>query len=409
MPILPDSAYQFPLPEMVKIKQRFQDEKIDNISAAVEKEIFREDVASQIKKGQSVAVLVGSRGIRDIKEIVKTTIDCLHKMGAKPFIVPAMGSHGGATVEGQKAVLEGYGITEQYIGAPIRATMETVIIGKTDSGVPVHMDKFASEADAIVPVARIKPHTDFDGPIQSGICKMLTVGAGKHNGCFRFHQEGLSVFSELIPKAAGIVIREKNVVFSVAIVENAHDNTNIIRAIPGDNIIAEEPKLLAISEALMPRLMFEEIDILIVGKIGKSISGTGMDTNITGKTAFGYVPWGNAPKIKRIIVLSIADDGNATGIGVADFITKRAFEQIDFTSTYANAIASVEPESVRIPVMMEDEEQALRAAILTSQKTDYEDVKIVKIEHTLNLIDIEVSRNLLKYCKNSDKFEMPQR
>ena len=405
MPILPEAAYQIKLPEMVNVRQVFSDEKIDDIPAAVEKEIFKEEITSTVKEGQSVAVLVGSRGIKNLQAIVKTTIECLRRIGAKPFIIPAMGSHGGATAEGQREILKHYGITEELVGAPVRASMETVILGYTDSGVPVHIDRYAAEADAIVPVARIKPHTDFDGPIQSGMCKMLSIGIGKHNGCSRLHQEGTENFSEVLPQVAAVVIEKKNVAFSIAVIENAHDNTNMIKAVRGDRIIAEEPGLFTISEALMPSLRFMEIDVLIVEKIGKEISGCGMDPNITGRMSVGPAPGFKGPKIKRIVVLDLID-GNASGIGTADFITRKAFERIDLISTYANAIASVDPESVRIPIILDDEEQALRAAIQNCAKTDHNDAKVVRIKHTLDLVNIEVSYNLLDYCKSSGKFEV---
>ena len=403
MPILPEEAWRIKIPEMIKVRQVFPDEKIDDVKAATESEIFREDISALIKPGQSVAVLVGSRGIKNLKEIVKTTVDCLHKMGAKPFIVPAMGSHGGATAEGQVQILSHYGITEDYIKAPIKSAMETVVIGYTDTGVPVHMDKYAAESDAIVAVARIKPHTDFDGPIQSGMCKMLSIGVGKHNGCSRLHQEGSANFPRLLPHVASIVIDRKNVAFSIAIIENAHDNTCLIKAVRGDKTVSEEPGLFAISERLMPSLQFEGIDVLIVEKIGKEISGNGMDTNITGRLSSGPAPGYKGPFIKRIIALDLFGN-NAIGVAAADFITRKLYDKIDFISTYANAIASASPEAARIPPVMDDEEQALRAAIQCLLKTDPDNVKIVRIKHTLDLINIEVSKNLLEYCKSSDKF-----
>lgn len=404
MPILPTAAYEIKLPEMVKVRQIFTDEKIDDIHSAVETEIFREDIRSRVKKGQTVAVLVGSRGIDNLREIVRATVEGLTRLGAKPFIVPAMGSHGGASAEGQRAILEGYGVTEEYVGAEIRATMETVVIGFTDAGIPVHIDRNAAEADAIVPIARIKPHTDFDGPIQSGMCKMLSIGIGKHNGCSRLHQEGVENFASVLPTIASVVIEKKNVAFCVAIIENAHNHISFIKTVRGDRIVEEEPGLLEKAESLMPGLQFESIDVLIVERVGKDISGDGMDPNITGRNGLGPIPGFRGPKIGRIVVHELTG-GNASGIGAADFITRKVFEKIDFVSTYANAIASVDPESVKIPVIMDDEEQALRAAIQNCAKTDHNNVKVVKLQHTLNLIDIEVSRNLMDYCKKSGKFE----
>lgn len=408
MPIMPEAAYQIRLPDMVPVRQIFPDDKIEDISDAVEKEIFREDICSRIKEGQSVAVLVGSRGICNLKEIVKTTVDCIYRMNAKPFIVPAMGSHGGATAEGQRKVLEGYGITEEYIGAPIRSTMETVVVGYSASGIPAHVDKNVAEADAIVPIARIKPHTDFDGPIQSGMCKMLTIGIGKHIGCSMLHQYGMEEFATVLPSVASVVIEKKNVAFCVAIIENAHDHIHKIVAVRGDRIMIEEMELLTEAKSLMPLLHFNEIDVLIVEQFGKDISGNGMDSNIIGRLSIGPKPNFKGPKIKRIVVLKLTEGahGNVSGIGAADFITRDVFNQIDFVSSYANAIASVDPESVKIPVIMKDEEEALRAAILNCSRIDHNDAKIVRIQNTLNLINIEISTNLVDFCRKSSKFEI---
>jgi len=406
MPILPESAYLIKLPTMLKVKQCFPDEKIDDISQAVSNEIFTEAIMSRIPKGSSVAVLVGSRGICMLKEIVKSTVDCLLKLGAKPFIIPAMGSHGGATAEGQKEILEGYGITEKYIGVPIYSSMETIIIGQTPEGVSVHIDKKASEADVIVPIARVKVHTDFDAPIESGLCKMLSIGLGKHNGCSRLHQEGFVEFPHVIPTVAKIILDKKYIGFGIAIIENAHENVHMIKAVSGSDFFKEEPKLLAISKSLMPKLQFDAIDVLIIEQIGKDITGAGMDPNITGKMSVGPIKNFNGPEIKRIVVLGLSEGthNNATGVGIADFITKSVFENIDLVSTYANCIASGNPEAGRIPIMVDSEKEAVLAALQTCPKTDISNAKIVRIKDTLHLIDIEVSESLLKYCKSSDRF-----
>ncbi|MDD2215799.1 MAG: lactate racemase domain-containing protein [Eubacteriales bacterium] len=407
MPVLPNSAYQIKLPHMVHVVQCFPDEKIEDIASAVETEIMRDEIKIRIKPGSSAAVLVGSRGISNIKEIVKATVDCLIRLGAQPFIIPAMGSHGGGVAEEQKKIIEGYGITEDYIGVPIRASMDTVVIGETSDGVPVHMDKIAYHSDVIVPVARIKVHTDFYGPIESGLCKMLTIGLGKHNGCSRLHREGFDRFAELIPEAAKVVLQNKYIGFGIAIIENAHEHVHMIKAVSGEHILDEEPNLLAISRSLMPRLQFDDIDVLIVEKIGKDITGAGMDPNIVGRVTTGVTKGFDGPQIKRIIVLGLSDEthNNATGVGAADFITKNVFNEIDLESTYANCIASGDPKAGCIPLIMKDEEEALRAAIQTCPGIDENNAKVVKIKDTLHIIDIEVSTNLLEYCIQSGKFK----
>lgn len=406
MPILPESAYRINLPTMVKVKQCFPDEKINDIPKAVSDEIFRDDIKSRIHKGSSVAVLVGSRGISNLKIVVKSTVDCLLKLGAKPYIIPAMGSHGGATAEGQKEILEGYGVTEENMGVPIYSSMDTVIIGHTLDGVPVHIDKIASEADIIVPVARVKVHTDFDAPIESGLCKMLAIGLGKHNGCSRLHQEGFSEFPQLIPAVAKIILEKKYIGFGIAIIENAHENIHMIKAVSGLDFFEEEPKLLAISKHLMPKLQFDEIDVLIVERIGKDVTGAGMDPNITGRMSVGRIKDFNGPMIKRIVVLGLSEGthNNATGVGIADFITKNVYDNIALISTYANCIASGNPEAGKIPIMVDTEKEAILAAIQTCPKTDVSNPKIVRIKDTLHLIDIEISENLIGYCKSSKRF-----
>lgn len=410
MSVLPKSAYEIKLPEMAEIEQLFPDDRIAeaDIPRIVNEEIDRPGAASEIHKGQKVAVLVGSRGIASLRLIVKETVRRLIQLGAEPFIVPAMGSHGGGEAEEQRRIIEGYGITEEFIGAPIRASMETVVIGTTGGGVPVMIDKYADEADAIVPIVRVKVHTDFDGPIQSGFCKMLSIGIGKHNGCSRLHQEGFHTFGRLIPAAAQVVMEKRRVSFGVAIIENAHEHVHTIRVVPGNQILEEEPKLLRLSKSLMPRLQFDTIDVLVVEQIGKDITGSGMDPNITGRRASGPIERFSGPAIGRIVVLGLSEGThrNATGIGLADFITKSAFEESDFLSTYVNCIASGNPSAGKIPIIMDTEEEAIRAAIQTCAGIDENNARIVRIKDTLHLINIAVSKNMLPLCGDGQRFRI---
>ena len=410
MPILPKSAYDIKIPKMVNVEQIFPDDKLDpaEIPTILDDRICSEEFKNRLHRGDKVAVLVGSRGISNLADVVKSTIDSLKKQGCEPFIVPAMGSHGGGIAEEQRKIIEGYGITEEAMGAPIKASMETVIIGETKSGVPVHIDKFADEADAIVPVVRVKVHTDFAGPIQSGFCKMLSIGIGKHNGCSRLHQEGFARFHDLIPEVGGIVIEKKNIPFGVAIIENAHEHVYTVEVVAGEKIKEREPELLALSKSLMPRLQFEKIDVLIVDQIGKDITGSGMDPNITGRRASGPIENFVGPEIGRIVVLGLSEGThrNATGIGLADFITKDVFESYDPISTYANCIASGNPNAGKIPIIMENEEDAIRGAIQTCAGIDVNDAKIVRIKDTLHLVDIQVSENMLTLCENNPKFKI---
>lgn len=409
MPILPESAKEIKLPHFVPVRQLFPDNYIEDIPATIHGEFARMQIKQSVEPGSSVAVLVGSRGISNLQAIVKSTIDELLALDLQPFIVPAMGSHGGGVAEEQRKIIEGYGVTEEFMGVPIKASMETTIIGKTSSGCPVHIDKYASSADYIVPIARVKAHTDFDGEIESGICKMLAIGIGKHNGCSRIHQEGFQNFPTVLPEIASVVMRECCVPFSVAVIENAHEHVHTIKVVPGSDTISVEKELLKLSKSLMPKLCFEHIDVLIVEQIGKDITGAGMDPNITGRVGgMPTSPYYTGPTITRIVVnrLSQATHGNATGVGSADFITRELFDSIDFESTYANLIASCVPENAKIPMIFDDEQTALRAALVTCRGIDKNDAKIVKIKDTLHLIDIEISENLLPYCKQSSHFEV---
>jgi hypothetical protein len=403
MPVLPKSTKNIKLPKMLKVTQVFPNFQVNDIELATRKELDADIISNTVKPGQKVALLVGSRGITGLQTIVKETIDWFKDIGAEPFIIPSMGSHGGGEADQQRAIIEGYGITEENMGVKIYSSMETVILGETSGGIPVYADKVACEADCIVPIVRVKVHTDFDGHIESGFCKMITIGLGKHIGCSRLHQEGFAKFAELIPEAASIVLGKKYIPFGVCIIENAHENVHLVKAVRGCDFLIEEPLLLKLSKSIMPRICFDKIDVLIVDQIGKDITGGGMDPNITGRCAGKPTHSSLAPEITRIVINRISDGshGNAIGMGNADFITRKVFENIDFISTYANSIASGTPEAGRIPVILDTEEEALIAAIQTCPGIDLNAARVVKIKDTLHLINIEISESLLADCYNN--------
>ncbi len=390
---------------MVKIEQIFPDEHLDDVEMSVRNAVL--PLAATMEPGCTAAVLAGSRGIQHIDSIVKTVFNTLLASGIRPFIVPAMGSHGGGTSEGQEEILKSYGITEETMGVPINSSMDTEVIGFTPEGIEVHFSKPALEADYVIPVCRVKPHTDFSGPIESGICKMLAIGGGKHNGCSRLHREGFPALAHIIPDAAGVIIDKVEIPFALAIVENAFDNPHTIEAVPGSEIFSREPELLDLARSLMPRIKFDDVDVLIVEQIGKNISGTGMDPNIIGRDSYGQIP-GAVPRVKRIIIEDLTEDshGNAIGFGMADFILRRAFEKVDLGMTYTNGMASGNPEGARIPVIAETEEEALRAAIQTAHQTDIDNPKIVRIKDTLHLSEIEISENMLPLCTDMREFRI---
>jgi hypothetical protein len=408
MPILTDTALKMTLPTMYKVQQEFEAEEIADINQAVKAEINKAEIRGLIKTGQKIALAVGSRGIHNLDAIVRQTIVSLKGLGAEPFIIPSMGSHGGATAEGQKQVLADYGITEHAMGVSIVSSMEVEQIGETENGIPVFLDKNALQADLIVPIGRVKPHTDFKGPIESGICKMLAIGLGKHEGCSRLHQEGFDTFHKVIPEVAQVIIKQAPIGFGLAIVENAFDRTAKIKCMPAPRILEEEAQLLEYAKTSMPKLLFENIDVLIIEEIGKDISGAGMDPNITGRTTKGIIEGFDGPAIQRIIVLDLTEHthGNAAGIGAAEFTTKKVMDKIDFTSTYTNCIASANPEGARLPIVMETEREALIAAIQCCNRIDINHPKIVRIKNTLDLSEIHVSEALMEYVGRSRRLNV---
>tara|TARA_B100001939_G_scaffold69961_1_gene58398 strand:+ start:471 stop:1739 length:1269 start_codon:yes stop_codon:yes gene_type:complete len=398
----------FQLPNMIKIRQKFSLPKLNNVYDEILKDFNDKKTNSRIKPGMTVAIGCGSRGIANISEATKAVVDFLLKCGAKPFIFPAMGSHGGATADGQVKVLADYGISEDSMGCPIKSSMEVVELSKLDTGMPIYIDKHASEADGIVVISRIKPHTNFRAPIESGIVKMLTIGMGKIAGATELHSYGMDTFIDLLPKACAEIISKKNILFGVGLVENAADETAIAEIVHAENIFSREIELQKIAKNYMPRLLFDEIDVLVIDQIGKNISGAGMDPNITGRNS-GGVKWDVKPDVKKIVVLGLTPEthGNATGIGMADVITYEVYKDLDISKTYANVITSTYLDGAAIPVIMNTSEEAIKLAAKTVNRVKVKDLKIVRIKNTLELIHIEVSENMIDIVSSSNNsFEL---
>jgi hypothetical protein len=395
------------LPDMVKLRQKFQSPRVSDISAAISGGFKPCSVHDVIKPGMKVAVCVGSRGVRNLQTIVACVVKELKIRGAEPFIVPAMGSHGGATAEGQIHVMETYGITEDNIGVPIIASMETVVIAELE-GIPIHCDKHAFESDAIVLINRVKPHTDFKGEIESGLCKMAVIGLGKHRGASLLHRQGFDEFHRVIPAAAKLVLDKAPIAVGVAVVENAFDETAYIEVLPAKSIPEEEKRLLQMAKSLMPRLMFDRIDVLVVDEIGKDISGAGMDPNITGRTVSGLREGFSVLPIQKIVVLDLTEKtaGNACGVGVADVITRRLLDKIDFPATYANTITLTVLDGGKIPMIMNSDWDALALALKTCYRISPQMAKIVRIKNTLELEEIEVSQPCLNGLAANAKVEV---
>lgn len=393
---------------MIRIRQKFDNMHVEDVRVAVYEQFARDEIRALIHAGDRVAVGCGSRGIHAMAEIAKASIDCLRELGAKPFIVPAMGSHGGATPEGQCAVLASYGITEESMGVPIECSMETVALGETETGMPIFFSKPAYEADWVLPINRVKLHTDFSGPIESGLIKMMTIGFGKEKGCNSLHLQGTTNFARIIPEAGRKVLSCVDMRFGIAIVENAYDKTAVIEAVRGDALFEREPELLKIAKRFFPRIPFETVDVLVVENFGKDISGAGMDPNITGRSSVGPVENFNGPAIQRIVVcdLTEASHGNGVAVNVADFITRRFFDKLDLKAVYANGLACCNPSACQIPVIMETEEEAIAMAVKTCRFIDHAHPRIVRLRSTLAMDEFEISEALVEEARSQPNIEI---
>lgn len=380
-------------PKMIRIRQRLFVPRIDDVSAAIKDELSRLKLDSRLAPGDTIAVTAGSRGIAQIDLVTRTVITSLKELGASPYIVPAMGSHGGATAQGQLKVLARCGITELTMGVPIRSSMNVVNMGTSPFGFPVYIDKHATEARHIVLINRIRPHTRFSGKIESGLVKMLLVGLGKHQGATLYHQAILEYpFDDIAHCVVPTLLQRLPVVFGLAIIENARAEVAEVKALWPEEFLEREPRLLERSLELMPRIPFREIDLLVVDEMGKDISGTGMDTTIIGKKDNPGV------KIKRVFVgdLTDASEGNATGIGLADFTTRRLVDKINFRDTYINCISGLRPEGAKIPITFASDREALEKALQTLGLVEPTRARVIRIKNTEELEELSVSEGYIK-------------
>ncbi len=389
-------------PRMVRIRQQFDPGSICNVSAAVRRAL-ESALPRPPAHGKRVAITAGSRGITDIVPILKEVIGFFLSSGGKPFLFPAMGSHGSGTSEGQRKLLEGFGITEEKMGVPILSEIEPVRIGEAACGLPVFADRFAAEADHIVVVNRIKPHTKFKAPIESGLMKMMAIGMGKRRGAEMYHKAavGLSMH-RIIMEAAAVVLAKLPILCGLGIVENGYDRTAVVKAAPPSGIEDMEKRLLRKAKKLLPKLPFDEIDVLIVDRIGKDISGIGMDPNITGRNRdiLGVFP--HPTRVKRIFVrdLSPGTHGNAVGIGLADLTTRRAVEKIDYKATYTNCLTAISLEKAAVPMHFDSDREALTAALGSIGLTSPRESRVVRILDTLHLAEVEVSESFIPEALN---------
>jgi hypothetical protein len=399
------------LPHWVAIRQRLNDTDVGSIDQAVADQFARSEIGGTISPGQRVVLTAGSRGIDRIAGILRAIVSEVRKLGGEPFVIPAMGSHGGATAEGQRALIEHYGVTEAYVGCPIRATMETVHLGNLEGGVPVWFDRIAiEEADVVIPVGRVKPHTDFRGPVESGLMKMIAIGLGKQHGASWFHSQGIGTFGDLIPQVATYSLEHVNIPFGIAIVENGHSKCAFIEAVPKAGLFQREQEILDIARSYMPTLpAVAGIDVLIVDEIGKDISGDGADPNVINRDVAGVIDFTDTlPKIQRYVVRGLTKDtdGNATGIGMFDFALRRMVDEMDAIPTFMNMITAKSPQGARVPITVETDRQALQLAIASALKVEDGKAKIARIRNTKSLEHLLVSDNLLDEIASDSGIEI---
>ena len=390
---------EVPFPEMVRVAQRWATPGRCDVDAEIHRQLDAPEMARRIPKGGTVAVAVGSRGVAEIDRIAAAVVQALKRHGARPFVFPGMGSHGGATAEGQVEVLAALGVTEARVGAPVVSSMDVVELGHLADGSGVYWDRRAHAADAAVIIGRVKPHTLFRGPFESGLIKMAVIGAGKQRGAMSIHATGPKDLGPRLREAWEIVRAGTPIAFGVAVVEDAYDVPVEIAAVPAEAFLEREPVLLARARSLMASLPVRDIDVLVVQEIGKNISGDGMDPNITGRYLSPHVTGG--PTVRRIAVLDLTEEthGNATGVGMADFIAQRVVDKIDLEPTYLNGITAAITEGSRLPMILLTDRDALATAMLTTQRPPQGEARIVYIRNTLALGEVVVSTALVPHLE----------
>jgi hypothetical protein len=395
------------IPRFLRVRQHFSSREVTDVGAEIRHSMEERQLYGTIKPGSRVVIAVGSRQIANLAVMVKGLVDIVKERQAHPFIMPAMGSHGGATAEGQAEILDTFGINEAAMGVPILSAMEVSHIGDSENGDPVWVASHLLQADAVIIVNRVKPHPAFSGPIESGITKMSVIGLGKQKGAEYCHQKGLDGFSSRLQVMNRVVFRKLPIIFGVAILENPYDRTAEIHCIPADQVAAEEPKLLERARQYMPQILLDGLDVLIVDEIGKNISGTGADPNVMCRFTSPYKTSDRTPPT-RIVMRDLTPEthGAAAGMGQADFITRRLYEQIDYGKIYVNSLTSTLLQNSFTPLIMPNDEAAIKAAIKTCCRTDLENVRIVRIKNTLEIGTILVSEALLPEIENNPAFEI---
>ncbi len=402
--VIHDLLRDVPIPRMLRVRQHFDGTREKEVEKTLRERLNQPQIASTVRPGMRIAITAGSRGIDNIALVIRTVAAFCKEKGAHPFIFPAMGSHGGSTAQGQKEICESYGITEEYCGCPILSSMETVELAKTPSGLPANIDKYAAEADGIIVINRIKAHPAVAGKYESGLMKMMVIGMGKQIGASFCHQAGFAKMSHYIEEIGRTILAHAKILFAVGLLENAYDQTREIYALTAEEIPEEEPGLLARSKTFMPRLLTDRCDVLVVDWMGKNISGSGMDSNITGRSFIKHYDHFFAT---RVVTLNLTDEshGSMGGVGNADIINKRIFEKGDILLTYPNSITHTGVQADAIPMMMDTDKLAIQCAIKTCSYTGREP-DIIRIKDTLHLKDILVSETMAERMKNHPGVEI---
>ena len=394
------------IPRMVLVRQKFDSFSLP--PASIDKILYEQftGISASISPGMRVAIAVGSRGIANLVQLVRTTVDYLISCGAKPFIVPAMGSHGGGTAAGQAQLLKNLGIVESTVHCPVISSVETVRLDTVVDGQPVFMDSKAFAADGVVMICRVKPHTDFRGRYESGMLKMLTVGLGKPKGAQIFHQLGQSKMAYMLQRIGQVILSEANILFAVTVVENAYDATYSVDVVKASEILDKEPELLVTARRMMPQILVDECDVLIVDEIGKDISGAGMDPNVSG--TFVYENMEGGVKANQVCVLDVteASHGNALGIGMAHATTRRLEEKLDRDSMYLNSVTAGTMLESHIPPVMENDLDAIRLCMWVCRHENGSGDRIIRIKNTLRMEHIMVSEFMLDQVYANRRLEI---
>ncbi|MDA1053445.1 MAG: lactate racemase domain-containing protein [Planctomycetota bacterium] len=397
-------------PQIFRVRQTFERPQVTDIPAEVASQLASLSLQDQVKPGQSVAITAGSRGIANIHLVIKAIAEHFQGLGAEPFIVPAMGSHGGGTAEGQQKIIESYGITEAFCGCPIRASMDTVVVCQATEGFDVHFDKQAFEADHVVVCGRVKPHTGFYGDIESGLMKMMLIGLGKHAGARIYHRAIKDYsFGQIVRSVAREVLAKCRVVAGVAVVENGYDETAKIKAVAPHEFEDREKELLVLAKQWLPSLPFKTADLLLIDEMGKNISGTGMDTNVVGRKYLDHAAredeW---PKVRSIIIRGLTKEthGNATGIGLAEFALTRAIDAMDVHATRTNCLTGGHATGAMIPIHYSTDREVLDVSLPIIGLTEPVDAKLMWIHNTLEVAEVECSAAYLEEARTRDDLEI---